>query len=283
MAELSGKVIIVTGANSGMGLAATIELARMGARVIMACRSMERGERALEQALTQSGSAQIELMLCDLGSFESIRSFTASFIHKVGQLDVLVNNAGVVSLKRELTKDGFESQIGVNHLGHFLLTNELLELLKRASQGRIINLSSGAHKAGKIHFDDPNLTKRYNVVKGYAQSKLANILFTKELARRLKDTNITVNCVHPGAVGTNIGVDRGTGFGKTVHKLLRPFFRTPLEGASTAIYLASSKEASSSTGHYYIDNKIVPVSQRANDTELAAKFWMWSEQQVGFI
>ncbi|WP_102716252.1 SDR family oxidoreductase [Paenibacillus castaneae] len=278
---MAGKLVVVTGANSGMGFATTVELAKKGAHIVMLCRSKERGEQALEKALSQSGSTKLELAICDLGSLASIRSFAAYFKQKYSQLDVLVNNAGVVSLKRATTADGFEAQIGINHLGHFLLTNELLELIERAPQGRIVNLSSGAHKAGTIHFEDPNLTKGYNVVKGYSQSKLANILFTKELARRLRDTKITVNCVHPGAVATSIGVDRKTGFGKTVHRLLKPFFRTALEGAATAIYMASSNEISTTTGEYFIDNKIAPTARRADNAELAARLWVWSEQQVG--
>ncbi len=281
MGKMSGKTVLVTGANSGMGLATTVELAKQGAHIVMVCRSEERGKRALEQAMQESGSKAIVLMVCDLGSLASIRSFASAFKDRYSQLDVLVNNAGVVSLKRETTSDCFEAQIGVNHLGHFLLTNELLGHIKQAPQGRIVNLSSGAHKAGKIHFDDPNLTRGYNVVKGYAQSKLANVLFTKELAKRLADTKVTVNCVHPGAVATNIGVDRKTGFGKTVHRMLRPFFRTALEGAQTAIYLASSEEVTRQSGHYYVDNKIIPTAGKTNDPELAARFWAWSEKQVG--
>ncbi|MDQ0115347.1 SDR family oxidoreductase [Paenibacillus harenae] len=280
MGNMDGKTVIVTGANSGMGLATTIELAKLGAKVIMACRSEERGRQALEQARAASGSTAIELMLCDLGSLASIRSFAEAYKEQYDRLDVLVNNAGVISLKRKTTKDGFESMIGVNHLGHFLLTHDLLEMLKAAPQGRIVNVSSGAHKAGHIHFNDPFLTKGYNVAKGYAQSKLANILFTKELAKRLAGTKVTVNSVHPGAVGTNIGVDRNTGFGKSVLRMLKPFFRSPLKGADTAIYLASSEEGGASTGLYFIDRKPAQVSKRAADSELASKFWTWSEQQV---
>lgn len=283
MVNMDGKTVIVTGANSGMGLATTIELAKLGAKVIMACRSEERGRQALEQARAASGSPAIELMLCDLGSLASIRTFAQAYKEQYGRLDVLVNNAGVVSLTRATTKDGFESMIGVNHLGHFLLTHELLDLLEAAPQGRIVNVSSGAHKVGHIHFNDPFLTKGYNVAKGYAQSKLANILFTKELAKRLAGTRVTVNSVHPGAVGTNIGVDRTTGFGKSVLRMLKPFFRTPLKGADTAIYLASSEEVGTSTGLYYIDRKPAQISKRAADSELAAKFWTWSQQQVGLV
>lgn len=279
---MTGKIAIVTGANSGMGLATTIELAKMGAHVIMACRSQSRGAAALQEAQQESNGSRIELMTLDLGDFDSIRAFASDFKAKYDRLDVLVNNAGVVALKRELTKDGYEAMLGVNHLGHFLLTNELLEHLQHARQGRVVNVSSGAHKVGKIHFDDPNLSRGFNVAKGYAQSKLANILFTKELARRLQPTRVTVNALHPGAVSTSIGVNRDTGFGKAVHKLLRPFFLTPLEGARTAIHLATSPEVEHVTGEYYIKCKPAKISERAKDPKLASRLWEWSEEQVGW-
>lgn len=279
---MTGKIAIVTGANSGMGLATTIELAKMGAHVIMACRSQSRGAAALQEAQQESNGLRIELMTLDLGDFDSIRAFASDFKAKYDRLDVLVNNAGVVALKRELTKDGYEAMLGVNHLGHFLLTNELLKHLQHARQGRVVNVSSGAHMVGKIHFDDPNLSRGFNVAKGYAQSKLANILFTKELARRLQPTRVTVNALHPGAVSTSIGVNRDTGFGKAVHKLLRPFFLTPLEGARTAIHLATSPEVEHVTGEYYIKCKPAKISERAKDPKLASRLWEWSEEQVGW-
>ncbi|MEY9092404.1 SDR family oxidoreductase [Paenibacillus sp. RC84] len=275
------KIMMVTGANSGMGLATTIALARQGAKVLMVCRSEERGQSALREAIAASGSGDIELMQCDLGSLRSIRSFAADFKSRYDHLDVLINNAGVVSLKRETTSDGFEVMMGVNHLGHFLLTNLLLGPLKRAEQGRIVVVSSGAHKIGKIRWEDPYLTKGYTVWTGYAQSKLANILFAKELAARLKGTAVTVNALHPGAVGTQIGVDRNTGFGKSVLAMLRPFFLTPAQGAETAVYLAASDNVSCATGEYFYRKKIAPVSARAKDKELAAKFWDWSVREVG--
>ncbi|WP_405080054.1 SDR family oxidoreductase [Paenibacillus chitinolyticus] len=275
------KIMMVTGANSGMGLATTIALARQGAKVVMVCRSEERGQSALREAIAASGSREIELMQCDLGSLRSIRSFAADFKSRYDHLDVLINNAGVVSLKRETTSDGFEAMMGVNHLGHFLLTNLLLGPLKRAEQGRIVVVSSGAHKIGKIRWEDPYLTKGYTVWTGYAQSKLANILFAKELAARLKGTAVTVNALHPGAVGTQIGVDRNTGFGKSVLAMLRPFFLTPAQGAETAVYLAVSDNVSCATGEYFYRKKIAPVSARAKDKELAAKFWDWSVREVG--
>lgn len=181
-----GKLMVVTGANSGMGLASTIALAKQGADVVMVCRNERRGQEALAEAVRQSGSDRIQLMLCDLGRLDSIREFAKAFRERYSKLDVLLNNAGVVMLTRQETADGFEMDMGVNHLGHFLLTNLLLEPLLAAKQGRVVTVASGAYKAGKIHFDDPFLTRGFNPAKAYGQSKLANILFTKELALQEK-------------------------------------------------------------------------------------------------
>ncbi|WP_440117526.1 SDR family oxidoreductase [Paenibacillus sp. QZ-Y1] len=280
---MSIQTAIVTGANSGMGLATTIELARQGYRVIMACRSEKRGQQALQEALRQSGSNAIELMLCDLGSLDSIRHFAQTFRERYDTLDVLINNAGVVMVKRKETSDGFEQSIGINHLGHFLLTLLLIEPLKAAKQGRIVNVSSGAYKAGKIHFADPHLHHGYNPIKSYAQSKLANVLFTRALAHKVADTRITVNCLHPGAVGTSIGVDRNTGFGTRIMALAAklPFFLSPEEGAQTAIYLATSPEVAGVTGRYFYQQKEQQLKAHATDDATAERFWTWSEEQVG--
>ncbi|CAH1203244.1 SDR family oxidoreductase [Paenibacillus sp. JJ-223] len=280
---MSIKTAIVTGANSGMGLATTIELAKQNYRVVMACRSEERGRQALQEALRESGSTHIELMLCDLGSLDSIRRFARGFRERYDTLDVLVNNAGVVMTKREETKDGFERCIGINHLGHFLLTLLLIEPLKAAEQGRIVNVSSGAYKAGKIHWDDPHLRQGFNPIKSYAQSKLANILFTRILARKLSHTRITANSLHPGAVGTSIGVNRNTGFGTRIMAFMGklPFFLTPAEGARTAIYLATSPDVQGISGAYFYREKEQELKPHVlNDAE-AERFWTWSEQQVG--
>ncbi|WP_040950718.1 SDR family oxidoreductase [Gorillibacterium massiliense] len=272
---------VVTGANSGMGLATTIELAKRGYRVVMACRHVGRGQDALAEAFKQSSSGDLDLMICDLGSLAGIRSFAAEFNRKYDKVDVLINNAGVVSIKRQETSDGFEAMMGVNHLGHFLLTNQLLPNLQRAEQGRIVVVSSGAHKIGSIRFADPYFNKGFTVWNGYAQSKLANILFTKELARRLQDTKVTVNCLHPGAVATSIGVDRKTGFGKRIMGMTKAFFLSPAEGADTAIYLGTSPDVRGVRGEYFYKRKIAPVSKNAKDPQLAAQFWAWSEHEVG--
>lgn len=278
---MQGKTVLVTGGNSGMGLATTIELARRGAKVIMACRSRKRGEEALTEARRQSGSDDITLMLCDLASFQSIRGFAEQFLAEYPVLDVLINNAGVVTIRRELTADGFEMDLGVNHLGHFLLTNLLLGPLEAAEQGRIVVVASGAYKIGKLHLDDHTLSRSFNPAKGYARSKLANILFTRELAGRLQGTAVTVNAVHPGAVGTSIGVNRETGFGRSLLKLLSHFFLTPEQGADTAIYLATAPELSGVTGQYYYRRRIQKLSPRAKNADEAARLWQWSLEQIG--
>lgn len=277
MDNLDGKIAIVTGANSGMGMATVEALSDKGATVIMLCRSEERGKEAIFK-LTEKKERNLDLILCDLGDYESIRNFAKAVKEKYDHIDILVNNAGFISLDRQETKEGLERQFGINHIGHFLLTKELLELMGKGS--RIVNVASGAHKTGKIHFDDINLTKGFNVIKAYSQSKLANVLFTRELARRVADRGITVNCCHPGAVATNIGIDRDTGFGKTITGLLKPFFQTPMEGARTAIFLASDKSVENITGGYFYKCKIAKSSKRSKSKKLAKKLFELSEKLV---
>lgn len=278
---MNEPTIVVTGANSGVGLATVVELARGGARVIMACRSLERGQQALAQAREQSGSSSLELMTCDLGSLESVRTFARAVSERHPVLDVLINNAGLITLRRQTTRDGFESQLGINHLGHFLLTNLLLEPLQKAAQGRVITVSSNAHRVGSIHWEDPHLLRGFTPWRAYGQSKLANILFTRALARRLAGSRVTANSLHPGAVSTRLGQDRETGFGKTVHRLLRPFFLTPARGAETSVYLATSPDVAQVSGEYFYRQKVSPVSARASDPRSAERLWTWSEQEVG--
>lgn len=277
MGTLKGKTAIVTGANSGMGLATVEALSDKGATVIMLCRSEERGKAAIAR-LTENRERSLDLILCDLGDYESIRYFVMRVKEKYTQVDILVNNAGFISLDRQETKEGVERQFGINHLGHFLLTTQLIDMMRPGS--RIVVVASGAHKVGKIHFDDINLKKHFNVITAYSQSKLANVLFTREMARRLKKRRISVNCCHPGAVATNIGIDRETGFGKTITGLLNPFFQTPAEGARTAIYLATSDEVSNITGGYFYRCRIAKSSKRSKSRKLAKRLYDLSEEMV---
>ena len=274
---LDGKVAIVTGANSGMGLAITAALCDAGAKVIMLCRNEERGREALAK-LKEKEERQLELILSDLGDYDSIRGFARTVKAKYAKIDILVNNAGFISLDRQETKEGLERQFGINHIGHFLLT---MLLLKNMGEGsRIVNVASGAHKVGRIHFEDINLKKHFNVITAYSQSKLANVLFTRELARRVAKRGITVNCCHPGAVATNIGIDRNTGFGKTVTGMLKPFFQTPEEGARTAIFLAMDDSVKNVSGEYFYNCKIAKSSKRSKDMRLARKLFVLSKKLV---
>jgi NAD(P)-dependent dehydrogenase (short-subunit alcohol dehydrogenase family) len=274
--KIGQKVALVTGANSGTGKATALDFAKRGMHVVMLCRSEVRGQKALEEIRKISGG-DVELMLCDLADFSSIQSFCDTFKSKFERLDILVNNAGVITLDRRETKNGLELQFGVNHMGHFLLTTSLLPLIKQTNGARIVVVASGAHKVGSIHFDDLGMVKGYNVVAAYGRSKLCNVLFTKELAKRLKGSGVTVNCLHPGAVGSNMGVDRDTGFGRTVMKLLRPFFLTPEEGAATAIYVATSPDCVDISGEYFVKCKVAKTAKQANDRQLAEKLWKVSE------
>jgi len=274
---LEGKVAIVTGANSGMGMATTAALSDLGAKVIMLCRNEERGEKALSELMKKEGRS-LELIICDLGDYDSIRQFAKRVKSEYERIDILVNNAGFISLNRQETKEGLERQFGINHIGHFLLTELLLS--KMGDGSRIVIVASGAHKTGRIHFEDINLTHGFNVVKAYSQSKLANVLYTRELARRTEKRGITVNCCHPGAVATNIGIDRDTGFGKTITGLLKPFFQTPEEGARTAIFLATDDSVKNITGEYFYKCKVAKSSKRSKDIRLARKLSVFSRDLI---
>ncbi len=268
-----GDVALVTGASSGVGREVALDLAKRGYTVVMLCRNLLRGEEALKDIIEKSGNQSVHLMICNLGNISEVRVFAEDFKKRFQQLNILVNNAGVILPSRHTTKEGYEMQFAVNFLGPFLLTQLLLNLLKTSAPARIINVSSGAHKVGKIHFNDLQLEKKYTLFRAYAQSKLAITLFTYELARRLEGTGVTVNCLHPGAVATNMGINRKTGFGKTITKLLKPFFLTPEQGAKTAIYLAVSPEVEKVSGQYFYKEKGVVTSKRSYDVGVAQKLW----------
>ncbi len=274
-------IAIVTGANSGMGKATVAALSDKGYEVVMLCRDSKRGNDAFKELKEENPERNIKLMFCDLGNYSSIRSFVDDFDQEYSALDLLINNAGFISLDRQETSEGVERQFGINHLGHFLLTNQLIPYMPENS--RIVVVASGGHKAGKIHFDDISLTKGYNVVKAYGQSKLANVLFTRELARRLKDKKITVNCCHPGAVATNMGVSRDTGFGKTITGILKPFFLTPAEGGRTAVFLATEPSVSNMTGDYFYKCKIAKSSKASKNMDVAKRLYELSEEMTGLV
>jgi NAD(P)-dependent dehydrogenase (short-subunit alcohol dehydrogenase family) len=243
----------------------------------MLCRNEERGEKALSELMKKDGRS-LELIICDLGDYDSIRRFAKQVKSEYEKIDILVNNAGFISLDRQETKEGLERQFGINHIGHFLLTELLLSKMGEGS--RIVIVASGAHKTGRIHFEDINLTHGFNVITAYSQSKLANVLYTRELARRTRERGITVNCCHPGAVATNIGIDRNTGFGKTITGALKPFFQTPEEGARTAIFLATDDSVKNISGEYFYKCKVAKSSMRSKDIRLARKLSVFSKNLI---
>jgi NAD(P)-dependent dehydrogenase (short-subunit alcohol dehydrogenase family) len=273
---MQDKVCLVTGANAGLGKATALALAKMGGIVIMVARSQARGEAALAEVRQASGSDKVQLLLADLSSMESVRQLAATVQASYGRLDVLVNNAGAVFQDRQVSVDGYEMTFALNHLSYFLLTNLLLDLLKSSAPARIVNVSSGAHAGSKINFDDIMLAKRYRSFEAYGQSKLANILFTYELARRLEGSGVTANALHPGGVATEFAA--GEGLMGTIFKLIRPFLLTPEQGAETQIYLASASEVAGVSGQYFAKKKPVNSSKISYDTAVAQHLWQVSEE-----
>jgi retinol dehydrogenase 14 len=271
------RIAVVTGASGGMGRATAAILAeKHNMKVYLLARNKEKGQAAVDYVNLQSGRTDAELVLCDLASLDSIRGAAANLAERCNCIDILINNAGVITLRREETEDGFERQLGVNQLGHFLLTGLLIPLLRQSDSARIIIVSSNAYKIGRMDYMDPGMTKRFRVWSAYGRSKMANLWFMKELSARMAGTSITVNAVHPGAVATQIG-------GAFVQQLLRPFFLTPEQGSVTAVYLASSAEVEGKSGQYYYRMQPQQVSELADSREETQRFWNWSEQATGFI
>ena len=274
--DLSGKTIIVTGANSGIGKFAARGLARMGASVTMVARSRERGEKALQEVQTASASNNVRLMLCDLSSQVSIREFAAAFESENDRLDVLFNNAGANYFKRHESVDGLELTFALNHMGYFVLTNLLLNIIKASAPARIVNVSSDEHRVDRITFDDLQREQDYGM-NVYAETKLMNVLFTYELARRLEGTGVTVNTMHPGFSRTNFGRRDNGLLGKFFVPVASLFGRSPERGAETAIYLASSPEVEGVTAKYFVDKQAVPTVDLSYDEAVQARMWEVSE------
>ncbi|XP_032906380.1 retinol dehydrogenase 12-like isoform X1 [Amblyraja radiata] len=277
---LDGKTVLITGANTGIGKETARDLAKRGAHIIIACRDIEKGDAAMKEIIKQSGNSNIMVKKLDLADTKSIREFAEQINKEQQQINILINNAGVMMCPYLKTEDGFELQFGVNHLGHFLLTYLLIDLIKQSGPARIINVSSAAHKMGKIQFDDLNSEKSYNSVKAYGQSKLANILFTRELARKLQGTNVSVFALHPGVVRTELArhLNAVTRFGLS---LLRPFTKSPENGAETSIYCAVAPGLEKETGEYFSDCDRTTGSSDARNDQVAKKLWEVSCQMLG--
>ena len=280
--SLRGKTAVVTGASSGLGLETVVSLARAGARVLMVGRHPARTAAALADVRRRAGGnhAAVEFLLCDLASQESVRDLAAAILARCPGLEILVNNAGTVSVKRTLTADGIELTFAVNHLAYYLLTRLLLERIVASAPARIVNVASHAHHRGTLEFEDLGFARAYHILRAYTRSKLANVLFTRELSRRLDSTGVTVNALHPGDVATNIwsGAPRWTHPVLAVAK--KVFMISPAEGARRITYLAASPEVEGKTGLYFEKNRPKRPSQLAQDDAIAARLWAESARLV---
>ena len=273
---------MVTGANSGIGKSTAMALAKQGAYVVMVCRNEERAEKARKDIIDSTGNTGVEVMLADFAYQYEIRELADHFNSKFEELDVLVNNAGMIASKREETIDGIEKTLAVNHLGSFLLTNLLLDTLISADSARIVNVSSEVHRLGASVFDldDLQLVQDFTPIKAYGVSKLCNIMFTRELARRLKDTSVTANALHPGVVSTQLAEEAGWVM-KLFYLIGTPFMRSPSKGAETPVYLASSDEVEGISGKYFKSKKQVKPAAIALREDLNRKLWEKSEELTG--
>jgi retinol dehydrogenase 14 len=278
---MAGRACLVTGATSGIGKATAAGLARLGADLLLVARDPARGRATVAELQAATGPARVELLVADLASQASIRGLAEEVSRGQPRLDVLVNNAGGFWATRHSTVDGLELTLAVNHLAYFLLTNLLVELLVASAPARVVNVTSGAQAVGRIHLDDLQFERRYRGQAAYNQSKLANVLFTYELARRLEGSGVTVNCVHPGVVRSNFGRDDPTTVQRLLNPLARPFMGSPEQGADTPVWLASSPEVEGVTGSYFARRRARRSSRRSYDRELAGRLWRVSEELTG--
>jgi NAD(P)-dependent dehydrogenase (short-subunit alcohol dehydrogenase family) len=271
---------MVTGATAGIGEVTARELARMGATLIGVGRNPEKCQATAQQIKAETGNPDVTFMVADLSSQAEVRRLAEEFKRQYQRLHVLVNNAGAVFNRRQESVDGIEMTMALNHLNYFLVTHLLLDLLKASAPARIVNVSSDAHQPARINFDDIEARTRYSGWTMYGQSKLANVLFTYELSRRLEGTGVTVNALHPGFVATNFGHNNGSLMRMGMKLLQRFAARTPAQGAETSIYLASSPDVEGVTGKYFSDRRAVQSSAASYDQAAARKLWEWSDQMT---
>lgn len=279
--DMSGKVCIVTGANSGIGKATALGLARLGATVVMVCRDRQRGEAARQEIQHKTGNTHIDLLLADLSSMQAVRTLADQIKQTYSQVHVLINNAGGVFMSRRLSVDGLEMTLAVNYFSAFLLTNLLLDTLKASAPARIITVSSIAHVGSQLDPDDLQLAKHYRPLSAYGTAKLAAVLFTYALARHLEGTGVTANCLHPGVVATNIWVQPLPRFLHPLSAVSRLFGVSPEQGARTSLYLATSPDVAQITGKYFDNGKEQQTSHATHDIELQDRLWQKSAELTG--
>ena len=279
--DMRGKVCLVTGANAGIGKAAALGIARRGATVVLLCRNEARGAAAKAEIERRSGDASLHLLAADFASLGQIRRVAEEYLQRFDRLDVLLNNAGVLAWReRRSSEDGLELTFAVNHLAPFLLTGLLLDRLKESAPSRVVTVASGAHRRVELDFDDLQNERGYSPFDAYSQSKLANVYFTYELARRLEGTGVTANCMHPGVVSTALFRDMKW-WQRIALFLGRPFLLTPERGADTAVYLAADAGVAAVTGRYFEKREAVKSSPVSYDADLARRLWEVSEALTG--
>ncbi len=270
---MSEKIVVITGANAGIGRAATAALVQMGYHVVMVCRNVEKGRAVQESIAAESGSEKIDLLIADLSSHSSIRKMAAEYGQKYDRLDILINNAGGMWRTNQKTKDGFEYMMGLNHFGYFLATHYLLSLIQKSSSGRIINVASEAHRGNSLDWENMNGEKSFWFYRQYGVTKLCNILFTNYLSEELKGANITVNSLHPGVIASNFWNNTVPSF---IQRVTGMFMISPEKGAETTVYLADSDEVENVSGAYFKEKKAVSPSDSALDFQTAKRLWEWS-------
>ncbi len=286
---MQDKTILITGATAGIGEVAALELARMGATIVGVGRNPAKCAAVTERIRRETGNSKVDFLVADLAVQAQVRQVAAEFRQRYDRLDVLINNAGAFYMQREVSADGHEMTWALNHLAYFLLTNLLLDMLKASAPARIINVASDAHQGGAINLADPEGKEKYNGWRAYAQSKLANILFTYELARRLAAdptaSGVTANTLHPGFIASNFARNNTTGwrrpFGLLLTALQRIAARSPQEGAETIIYLASDPNVAGISGQYFVKRQIAKSNAASHDATVAGRLWTMSEQMVG--
>lgn len=282
---MQNKVCVITGATSGIGKATALGLAKMGATVIIIGRDQVEGEIAQKEIKDRSGNSKVDLLLADLSSQAEICKLAEEIKARYPRLHVLINNAGIAPLKRSVTVDGIERIFAVNYLAPFLLTHLLLDRLEAAAPARVINVAGDYHRKATIQFDDLMSEKEYNGIRANNQAKLALILFTYELARRLDETGVTANCLHPGAVATDGPLKDPDlpAFSRSMYRMVRVFFASPEKGAATSIYLATSPKVENVSGKYFIKKKTVASSPESYDEGIAHRLWKVSEELTGLM
>jgi NAD(P)-dependent dehydrogenase (short-subunit alcohol dehydrogenase family) len=278
--NMNGKICLVTGGTNGIGKATAQALAQMGATVVIVGRDAQKAAQVTDEIRAASDNQNVDWLLSDLSSQQDVRRLVTEFKGKYSQLHVLINNAGGTFMTRQLSVDGIEMTFALNHLAYFLVTNLLLDTIKASAPARIINVSSDAHSSGKIEFDNLQGERSYSGIGPYGNSKLANILFTAELARRLEGTGVTVNALHPGLVSTGFGKNNPGLLMKIMGVIIPLIARSPEKGAETSIHLASSPAVQNSTGKYFVDCKVTQTVPQATDMVVARKLWDVSAEMV---